>query len=230
MSLSVVIPAWNASAWIGEALASISAQEPAPEEVILVDDGSSDDTAGAGRRAYADLRVVWQPHAGAAAALNRGIRASSSAWIAFLDADDRWEKGKLALQLPVLARSPETAGILGWMESFLCPSAGPEAERFLIPDAPQPAWCTGALLARREAFERVGGFAEELVVGFTIDWFDRARAAGLRFEVPEQTVLQRRIHAGSLSHRTPAKDRAFLEVARRALGRRRAAPPGASGG
>jgi glycosyltransferase involved in cell wall biosynthesis len=231
MSLSVVIPAWNASAWIGEALASISAQEPAPEEVILVDDGSSDDTAGAARRAYADLRVVWQPHAGAAAALNRGIRASSSAWIAFLDADDRWETGKLALQLAALSRSPELAGILGRVEMFLCPSAGPEAaNRYLIPEAPQAGWFTGALLARREAFERVGGFAEELVVGFAIDWFDRARAAGLRFEIPDQTVLHRRIHAGSLSHRTPAKDHAFLEVARRALGRRRAAPPGASGG
>jgi GT2 family glycosyltransferase len=117
------------------------------------------------------------------------------------------------------------------VETFLCPSAGPEAaSRYAIPDAPQTAWCTGALLARREAFEEVGGFAEELVVGFAIDWFDRARAAGLRFEIPEQTVLHRRIHPGSLSHRTPAKDHAFLEVARRALGRRRAAAPSGSGG
>ena len=169
-------------------------------------------------------------HAGAAAALNRGIRASRSSLVAFLDADDRWEKGKLALQRAALARSPEVAGILGRMETFLCPSAGQEAaSRYAIPDAPQAAWCTGALLARREAFEKVGGFAEELVVGFAIDWFDRARAAGLRFEIPEQTVLHRRIHAGSLSHRTPAKDHGFLEVARRALGRRRVAHPDSSG-
>jgi glycosyltransferase involved in cell wall biosynthesis len=230
MSLSVVIPARDAAAWIGEALASIAAQEPPPDEVILVDDGSSDDTAGVARRACADLRVVSQAHAGAAAALNRGIRASRSPLVAFLDADDRWEKGKLTLQLAALARRSDAAGVLGRVEQFLCPSLGAEAaSRYQLPEAPQAAWCTGALLARREAFEMVGGFAEELVAGFAIDWFDRARAAGLRFEIPEQTVLHRRIRPGSLSHRTPGRDHAFLEVAKRALVRRRVAPPDISG-
>ena len=222
MSVSVVIPAWNAGSTVGEALASIAGQQPSPDEIILVDDGSTDGTADASRRAHAGVRVLSQARSGTAAALNRGIEAASSSLLAFLDADDRWSAEKLALQLGWLARSPGVDGVLGRVETYLCPSLGAEtASRYRLPDGPQVAWSTGALLVRRDAFERVGPFAEELVVGFAIDWFDRARAAGLRLAIPEETVLYRRIRPGSLSHRSPPKNRAYLEVARRALLRRR---------
>jgi len=231
MSITVVIPAWNAASTVGEALASVAVQEPSPDEVILVDDGSTDGTADAARRAHAGVRVLSQVRSGAAAALNRGIEACGSSLLAFLDADDRWSAEKLAVQLGWLERSPGVDGVLGRMETHLCPSLGAEAaSRYRLPDGPQVAWFTGALLVRRNAFERVGPFAEELVVGFAIDWFDRARVAGLRLAVPEQTVLYRRVRPGSLSHRSPHKNRAYLEMARRALLRRRVSPDDIPGG
>ncbi len=224
MSISVVIPAWNAASTIGEAVESVARQRPPPDEIILVDDGSTDGTADTARRTHAGVRVLRQARSGAAAALNRGIEAGRSSLLAFLDADDRWSAEKLALQLGWLDRSHGAEGILGRVETFLCPSVGAEtASRYRMPAGPQLAWATGALLVRRDAFDRVGPFAEDLVVGFAIDWFDRARAAGVRLAMPEETVLYRRIRPGSLSHRDPKKNHAYLEMARRALLRRRRA-------
>jgi len=230
MSVSVVIPAWNAASTVGEALGSVARQRPLPDEIVLVDDGSTDGTADAARRAHAGVRVVTQARSGAAAALNRGIEACRSSLLAFLDADDRWSPDKLALQLGRLERAPAAHGILGRVETFLCPGLGAEtASRYRLPEGPEVAWLTGALLVRRDALQRVGPFAEELLAGFAIDWFDRARVAGLRLEIPEQTVLYRRIRPGSLSHRSPGTNRAYLEMARRALLRRRVPPRLVSG-
>jgi glycosyltransferase involved in cell wall biosynthesis len=222
MKVSVVIPAWNAAATIAETLESIARQTVPPGEVILVDDGSTDATAEVAQRAHPGIRVFRQQRAGAAAALNRGVRECSGPLLAFLDADDLWVPGKLETQLGILDNDPQADAVIGSMEMFLCPSvSAEEARRYRLPEKPQVARLLGALLARRAVFDRVGSFAEDLHLGHSIDWFDRAQAIGIRFAVAEATVFRRRIRPGSLSHRDQEKDRVYLEVARRALARRR---------
>jgi GT2 family glycosyltransferase len=103
-AISVVIPAFNASDTIGKAIQSALEQDERPLEVIVVDDGSSDDTPDRARAAGA--RVIRQSNAGVSAARNRGILAANGDWIAFLDADDRFLPGKLAQQIAALARYP----------------------------------------------------------------------------------------------------------------------------
>jgi GT2 family glycosyltransferase len=155
------------------------------------------------------------------------VRESRSPLLAFLDADDRWPEDKLALQHGWLESDAGFEAVLGNVTCFPCPRAGAEAaRRYRLPQAPTVAWLSGALLVRRDAFERVGPFAEDLAVGYAIDWFDRARAAGLRLAILPETVLERRIHPGSLSHRSPRTDHGYLEMARRALERRRSAASG----
>ena len=221
--VSVVIPAWNAAATIGETLESIARQTLPPGEVILVDDGSTDATAEAAQSAHPEIRVFRQRQAGPAAALNRGMRECSGSLLAFLDADDLWVPRKLEIQLAMLDGDPQADAVIGNMETFLCPSMNAEtARRYRLPEKPQIARLLGALLVRRAAFDRVGAFAEDLRLGYSIDWFDRARAIGLRLAIAEDTVFRRRIRPGSLSHRNREKDRVYLEVARRALARRRA--------
>src|SRR5258705_11929360 len=96
LPISVVIPAYNASAYLAEALESVRGQTAQPTEVIVVDDGSTDATAAIARAGGAT--VLSQPNMGISAARNAGIRAATQPWVAFLAADDLWEADKLPAQ------------------------------------------------------------------------------------------------------------------------------------
>lgn len=103
--VSVVIPAYNEATRIGAALASVRAQTVAPLEVLVIDDGSADDTAAIAEAAGA--RVIRQPNRGLAATRNRGILEARAPWIAFLDADDQFFPEKLQRTWAAHERRPE---------------------------------------------------------------------------------------------------------------------------
>jgi len=103
--VSVVIPAFNAEAYVAEAIASVSNQTLRPREVIVVDDGSTDRTAAVAEAAGAV--VVQQKNAGVGAARNAGAAAASHPWLAFLDADDCWRPEKIAVQYAARALAPD---------------------------------------------------------------------------------------------------------------------------
>ena len=104
LPITVVIPAYNAAATLGAALASIAAGRCVPERTIVVDDGSTDATVRIAR-AF-ETRVISQRNGGLADARNAGIRAATTPWIALLDADDVWTPGRLAEQWALHERSP----------------------------------------------------------------------------------------------------------------------------
>jgi glycosyltransferase involved in cell wall biosynthesis len=99
--VSVVIPAYNAAAFLAETLASVFAQTLAPSEIIVVDDGSTDDTARVARELGAT--VISRPNGGISAARNTGVHAARGEYIALLDADDLWVPEKLEVQLAALS-------------------------------------------------------------------------------------------------------------------------------
>ena len=103
--VSVVIPAYNSSKWIAETLESVLAQDYAPFEVIVVDDGSTDNTADVVRRFGERVRYVFKPNGGQGSARNVGIREAHGAFIAFVDSDDLWAKKKLQLQVELLTKT-----------------------------------------------------------------------------------------------------------------------------
>lgn len=104
LPISVVIPAYNRAQYVVEAVRSVQAQTRTATEVIVVDDGSTDDTAQAARAAGAS--VIRQANSGLPAARNTGIMAATNPWIAFLDDDDLWEPTKLARQWQLIERCP----------------------------------------------------------------------------------------------------------------------------
>jgi glycosyltransferase involved in cell wall biosynthesis len=106
-TVSVVIPAYNAGAVLARAVDSVFAQSTPVTEIIVVNDGSTDDTALVMNQYGSRIRGFTTPNRGAAAARNEGIERANSEWIAFLDADDAWHVDKMARQWETLAKNPQ---------------------------------------------------------------------------------------------------------------------------
>jgi len=221
--VSVVIPAWNVERYIGEAIDSVLAQQHRPLEVILVDDDSSDGTRAI-VESYGDpVRYVPQQHAGASAARNRGARLARGDLLAFLDGDDLWEPAKLSLQLRALASPARPDIVFGHVRQFISPDlASAERDRIRCDAALQPGTVPSAMLIRREAFDRVGGFDETLRVGEALDWLGRARACGLREMMLAEHVLSRRLHGANYMRGHGDLVGEYPSLIKAALDRRRA--------
>ncbi len=106
-SISVVIPAYNIEQYIARAIDSVLAQTLLPDEIIVVDDGSTDRTGEIVKSYGEQVRYIYQENAGLSAARNTGIHAAKGQWIALLDGDDKWLPEKIAEQVDFLKRFPE---------------------------------------------------------------------------------------------------------------------------
>jgi glycosyltransferase involved in cell wall biosynthesis len=223
-SVSVIVPVRDGGRYLGAALDSIVRQTLPAKEVLVIDDGSQDESQWIARGFGSSVRCVSTPPRGPAAARNRGVALASGELLAFLDADDLWIPTKLARQCELLSTEPELEAVFGGTEFFLSPDLAPdEARRLVCPREVQVGWLIGAMLIRRESFAQVGPLAETLRIGDFIDWADRAQAAGLRTRTTSDVVLRRRLHARNLSRLGRGDRQDFARVARAALQRRRAA-------
>jgi glycosyltransferase involved in cell wall biosynthesis len=214
--VSVVIAVKNGERYLHQAVASVLEQSYEPVELIVVDDGSEDSTTEILRSMEPTLRWARQEPAGTFAAINRGVRLSSGAFLAFLDADDLWTPAKLERQMALLAGHPELDLAFGHVRQFQGEDLHEEAR-----DA-MPGMSTGTMLIRRDSFDRVGDFSTEWQLGGFVDWYARAREQGLTSEMLPEVVMLRRLHGWNTTLRSPESRVDYTRIARAALRRRRA--------
>ena len=197
--ISVIIPAYNAAAFLADAVDSIRRQAYQPLEIIIVDDGSTDGTAEVAARLGGEVRYVRQPNGGPAVARNHGLRLARGEVIAFLDADDVWPDGRLEVQLERLLAEPQLQIVLGMVRYVRLPGA--RHPKFPMEDQEPGAHSEylGASLFRREVFETVGPFDEALPAGEDLDWIFRAREAGLSIAGVKHVTLHYRLHATNMT-------------------------------
>lgn len=214
IAITAVMPAFNAAEFIAESIASLLAQTEPPVEVIVVDDGSEDDTAGVAARAGA--RVIRQANGGPAAARNAGIRSATTEWIALLDADDIARPTRLVRQRGYLAE-PNVAVVFSahHVEGKL-PPVPPAAIDFDV------LWArncipTSTVLLRRTAWEAVGGFdeARDLVGVEDYNFWLRLARAGWGFTRVADVLVDYRPTPASLTAQTRRFAAAELTNARR---------------
>lgn len=166
--VSIIIPCFNAAAWISETLSSALQPAPMPIEVIVVDDGSTDGSAQIVADEFPTVRLIRTPNRGVSAARNLGIESSRGKYIVFLDADDLLLPDKMERQFELAERSGADVVYGNWQRlNDHRPSE--TVERAIVGD-PELAlftdfWCpTGAYLFRRCLVEKVGGFRPTLPV------------------------------------------------------------------
>ncbi|WP_128923514.1 glycosyltransferase [Bradyrhizobium guangxiense] len=216
-SVSVVIPAKNAAAYVGETIASALAKAGVTE-VIVVDDGSTDDTLAI-VRAVRDprLRLIRNDSAGVSAARNLGARYASSEWLLFLDADDRLRPDAVAALLAAAHGAPRAVLVYGDYNTI--DSEGRQiGRRDLLKGRRKPSGDVlsrlaagnfivngGIALARAEAFRAVGGFDTSL--RYCEDWHCWCRLAAIgEFEFTPKLLLDYRLHTANTMNaavRTP---------------------------
>ncbi len=227
LAYAVVIPAYNAGPHIGDAIRSVQSQSTPPWEVIVVDDGSSDDTGTIAESAGA--KVVRVPQArGPSAARNAGVAASRSKVIGFLDADDEWLPHHAALLLSALGM-PDTvfAGsnaelfgdARGVVDAGLEPNVPLDLRDLLLTDNPV---IQSSVFVRRDAFDEVGGYDESLRMSEDFDLWHRLSERGRYVFVAAQTI-RRRIHDRQATQSAVALVRSGWQVRRRVFERRRPA-------
>jgi glycosyltransferase involved in cell wall biosynthesis len=219
--VSVIIPVYNGARFIAEAVHSIVAQAYGSLEIIVVDDGSTDETAQIVAHLDRDVRYVFQENAGPGAARNRGIRDASGDLIAFLDADDLWASGSLRLLVNRLLADPELDVVHGYARLFKDGESNGGMD-FLNPDEVFPYYI-GAGLYRRRAFETAGLFEEQLRFSEDTEWYGRAAELGLRIARLEGVTLMVRRHENNMTRGKTLADLQMARVFKLMLDRRRKA-------
>lgn len=194
--ISVIITAYNGERYLSEAIESVLSQESVNVEIIIVDDGSSDNTATIIKKYQSShLRALFQTNQGQGAAYNHALQYANGDFVAFLDQDDIYPSNKLFLQSNILKSSPDIDMVFGYVEQFISPELPDEVKaKRECPSQPIPGFLPSVAMFRRKCFAQVGLFNTEWKVGMCIDWCIRAKEQGLKdFTLPD-ILLRRRIH------------------------------------
>jgi glycosyltransferase involved in cell wall biosynthesis len=252
LDLSVIIPSYNSAAWVADAISSVLRQTKAPRAIIVVDDGSTDESQAILATFGRSIQVIRQENGGLSAARNAGALAASTEWVAFLDADDRYRPNCIETYAALEAAFPQTNVLFSDFAVF--GDEGPMSEsafdRFL-PDLDRRArQQAGVLLWLKKSsngvlIERNGTFAPSALVirrslleqvGWFDEGFGRTGAEDLELYcrlapvasvgVARQTLIDKRWHRTNMSQdydrMRPGADRALRRADELLRGRHRA--------
>jgi teichuronic acid biosynthesis glycosyltransferase TuaG len=229
-AVSIITPAWNAGPHIGETIASVRAQTFSDWEWLIVDDGSTDDTAAIVREyAALDARIILlrQGNAGPSAARNLAMRRAAGQWFAFLDSDDVWQPQFLDAQLRVFREHHDTDLVTATARNRGGPFDGQPTRPFA---AGHPVLTLQQMIAdetsvfimtvfRREVFEVIGGFDELQWTSEDYDFWLRAAHAGFVFRTNPAPLAWYRVRGESLSRQRTRMLEGLITSYRKAAGR-----------
>ena len=221
--VSVIIPVYNGERFLAETVESVLAQDYHPLEVVVVNDGSTDDTDQEVAPYRDSIRYVFQQNAGVSAARNHGFRLARGEYIVFFDGDDLMLPGKLSDQAELLEQEPSLGYVhSGWHQVDAQGRLLKNVERWQqAPHLSLEAWLTvkpiylGAMMFRRCWVERVGGFDPELTQSEDMDWLFRLILGGCEgtwlrrptvcYRQHPNSATQNKVQAAAYSNQVLAK-------------------------
>jgi glycosyltransferase involved in cell wall biosynthesis len=220
--VSVIIPVYNGERYLVESIESVLAQTYRPIEVIVVDDGSTDNTSEIVVTDFCDsVQYIYQDNSGPASARNAGLANAKGDIIAFIDADDFWSNDKLKIQLPLLISNPELEIVLGCLQYIRQSKSVEGGDEFEKISRPFVSFHFGASLIRKSAFEKIGLLDTTMNHFEDIDWFLHARDAGISIMTHQDVVFFYRLHDRNLSSNKYGSNSYFLKALKKSIDRRR---------
>jgi len=213
VKVSAVVTTHDVAPWIESALRSIAGQQRPPDEIVLLDDASSDDTLARVAASGVPVRLLRDSFRNAARARNVAVSHCSGEWIAFLDGDDLWQPEHLAEALALLGSGSDVALLASYQEYFeedgrwgdkaplpVRPGAGlDDRDLYRCYVGPNIGWPTSGLVVRRDRFLEVGGFDEAQLRRHDADLFLRLAAGRTWAYQPRPTWVYRKRESGNIS-------------------------------
>ncbi|MBW4576550.1 MAG: glycosyltransferase family 2 protein [Aphanothece sp. CMT-3BRIN-NPC111] len=208
--VSVIIPVYNGDRYLAEAIETVLTQTYQLIEIIVVDDGSIDNSAEIAK-GYKEVKYFYQPNQGVSVARNVGIAAAQGEFLAFLDADDIWTNDKISKQVNYLCQHPQIGYVVCHSCLFLEPTSNiPPGLNLDKLFKVAPVYIPSALVIRKSALEKIGVFAHQYRLGEGMDWFFRANEADICKAIVPEVLLHKRIHDRNLSYELRHKHRLQL--------------------
>lgn len=212
--ISVIIPSYNRAGVLPRALDSVLSQTSPASEVILVDDGSTDETRELIQAHYPEIRYIYQDNKGVSTARNTGIRHASGEWLAFLDSDDCWHQDKLQIQSALLRGASDHALVHSneiWIRNGIRVNAGEKHRKrggYIFPYClPLCAISPSSVLIRRAVLDQVGKFDESLPACEDYDLWLRICSRFPVLYTDKELVIKHGGHADQLSRKYWGMDR-----------------------
>jgi glycosyltransferase involved in cell wall biosynthesis len=222
LKVSVIVPAYNYGCFLAECIESAINQTMPPDEIIIVDDGSTDSTPEVVQPYLVDrsVKYIRIDNSGVSAARNKGIIASTGGIIGLLDADDIWRSDKLELQVP-LFENPRVGVVYSLFQPFN--ENGPitnyrrtslQRGHILAELTCNNFIPTSSALVRRSCFDEFGAFNERVDICEDLELWIRMAADGVEFDFVNQPLTMYRVHSGSLISDVSRKYRQHYSILR----------------
>jgi len=196
IKISVIITAYNSTDHLIKCLDSVFNQTFQPFEVIVIDDGSTNNTRELISNYSNELiKYYYQQHQGISMARNAGILNSTGNYIAYLDHDDLWPDNKLKLQIERLVLDNSVKAVFGMVSQFYSPEVDIEyRKKYICPQVPSSARHLGTLMIKKDDYNRVGLMDETVKIGEGLDWISRFDKLKLNYAIIPEILLFRRMH------------------------------------
>jgi len=192
-TILAAIPVFDNAAELPRAIESLLAQTMLPDRILVVDDGSSEDIRAAIARFGSKVEYVRQDNAGPVTARNRAIGLCNETYLTMLDSDDEFHPERIETAITHMQANPAVGGTV-----CLAQNVSPDG---LPSGQPVPAFTLGASVIRRATYDKVGLPDAQMQHGAALEWFLRARKAGVEIAIDEKPLLIRHLKRGSLSQR-----------------------------
>jgi glycosyltransferase involved in cell wall biosynthesis len=206
ISVDVILPVFNGAKYLKQAIESVIEQEGNFHiNIFAVDDNSTDSSVEIlqEQKNFIKNMIIYEKtsNTGVSSTRNLGISLGNSEYVAFIDQDDVWVKSKLIVQLKSLHRNDDIEYSIGFQKFFLeNTNHKPKWFREKWLSEPQVGYLPSTLIVKRNLFKDIGKFDERYKHGGDdIDWFARARRAGIKNEIISSVIVNRRIHSDNLS-------------------------------